>query len=224
MGFEELFRNEFFIKATGFSPISTLITIGVAFCVGLYIYFIYKKSYSGALYSSTFGVALLTITLISTFLVLALNNSLVVSLSMIGALSIVRFRASVRQPLDIAFIFWALSAGIVLGVGLILLAVLGSIFIGIILMVFDRKHVVGASYTVLVRCVDEISENSATEYIKKISIRYSFKSKVMSPYGIELICDIRLKTPDTSFVNELYKMNGIYYVIVSGYDGSYSSS
>ena len=139
MNFSDIFKSSFLEKVSGFSILDVVIAMAVSFALGLFIYIVYKKTFRGVMYSTSFGVSLLAMTLITTLIILAVTSNVILSLGMVGALSIVRFRTAVKEPLDIAFLFWAISAGIVTGAGLIPLAVTGSIIIGIVLVIFVNR-------------------------------------------------------------------------------------
>ena len=123
----------------------------LAFGIGMFIFLIYKKTFSGVMYSSSFGVTLVALTMISTLVILAVTSNVVLSLGMVGALSIVRFRTAIKEPLDIAFLFWSIAVGIVLAAGMIPLAVFGSVIIGIILLVFANRKSHVNPYIVVIR-------------------------------------------------------------------------
>ena len=124
------FKSNFLNSVTNVTIPTIVIAMLLAFCLGMFIFFVYKKTFSGVMYSSSFGVTLVALTLITTLVILAVTSNVVLSLGMVGALSIVRFRTAIKEPLDIAFLFWSLVAGIVLAAGLYPLAIFGSILIG----------------------------------------------------------------------------------------------
>ncbi len=137
--FNDLFKSSFLEKVSSFSALDMVIAMGLALALGLYIFLIYKKTFNGVMYSQSFGVSLIGMTLVTTLIILAVTSNVVLSLGMVGALSIVRFRTAIKEPIDIVYLFWAISAGIVLGAGLLPLAVFGSVFIGLILLVLVNK-------------------------------------------------------------------------------------
>jgi uncharacterized membrane protein YhiD involved in acid resistance len=141
---------------------------------------------------------------------------------MVGALSIVRFRSAVKEPLDIAFLFWAISSGIVVGAGLIPLAVLGSVFIGIVMVLFVNKKTKENLYILIINCEDDTCENSAIEPVAKKVSKYVVKSKTVSPLnGIEITVEVGIKDETTSFVNEVSKIKGVSNVVLVSYNGDY---
>jgi uncharacterized membrane protein YhiD involved in acid resistance len=220
--FSDIFKSSFLDKLNAVSALDMVIALGLAFVLGLFIYMVYKKTFKGVMYSASFGVSLMAMTLITTLIILAVTSNIILSLGMVGALSIVRFRSAIKEPMDIAFLFWAISAGIVLGAGLIPLAVFGSLFIGIILVLFINKRNVENPYIVIVKCMDDDSERNALEVIKKWMKKYVVKSKTVSAQnGIELTLEIRLKDTTTSFVNEISRVNGVSNVVMVSYNGEY---
>ncbi len=128
--FQDIFKSSFLERLDAVSLPDAAIALALAFCLGLFIFLVYKKCYAGVMYAPSFGVTLIALTLITTLLILAVTSNIVLSLGMVGALSIVRFRTAIKEPMDIAFLFWAIAAGIVLAAGLIPLAVVGSLFVG----------------------------------------------------------------------------------------------
>ena len=167
MTFDDIFKSSFIENVTSVSLIDMGIAIILAFAIGLFIFFVYKRTFTGIMYSSGFGVSLIALTMITTVVILAVTSNIVLSLGMVGALSIVRFRTAIKDPLDIVFLFWSIAVGIVLAAGLIPLAVFGSVFIGVILVIFVNKKVNDAPYIVIVNCADEENEKSAREMIEK---------------------------------------------------------
>ena len=193
----------------------------LAFGIGMFIFLIYKKTFSGVMYFSSFGVTLVALTMISTLVILAVTSNVVLSLGMVGALSIVRFRTAIKEPLDIAFLFWSIAVGIVLAAGLIPLAVFGSVIIGIILLVFANRKSHVNPYIVVIRCDGHDSEIKVTEFLKKQVQRMAIKSKTAQRGAIELNAEIRMKDENTDFINILSEMNGVTSAVLVSYNGDY---
>ena len=135
MSFNDIFKSSFLENVTSVSVLDMVIAMALAFALGLFIFLVYKKTYQGVMYSMSFGVTLVALTMITTLVILAVTSNVVLSLGMVGALSIVRFRTAIKEPLDIAFLFWSIAVGIVLAAGMIPLAVFGSVIIGVIMIV-----------------------------------------------------------------------------------------
>ncbi len=221
MTFSDIFKSNFLDNVTAVSGLDMVLGLGLAFALGVFIFFIYKKTYSGVMYSSGFGVTLIALTMITTLVILAVTSNVVLSLGMVGALSIVRFRTAIKEPLDIAFLFWAIAAGIVLAAGLIPLAVFGSIFIGVILLVFANHKDMSNPYIVVLRCDGYDSEQEATAFLKERTKKCTVKSKSVQKGDTELNMEIRLKDENTDFVNALSDIAGVRSAVLVSYNGDY---
>ena len=221
INFSDIFKSSFLEKTSSFSVTDTLIALCLALAIGLLIY---KKTFKGVMYSESFGMSLIAMTLVTTLIILAVTSNVILSLGMVGALSIVRFRSAIKEPLDIAFLFWSISVGIVLGAGLIPLGVIGSIFIGIVMLVFVNKKTTDNPYILVVNCINDKSENDAIKFINNSVKKHVVKSKTVSANsGIELTIEIRLKEMSTQFVNELSHISGVNNVVLVSYNGEYMS-
>lgn len=222
--FNDIFKSSFVEKLATVSFLDMFIALLLAFVVGLFIMQVYKKTFKGVMYSESFAISLLALSLITTLIILAVTSNVVLSLGMVGALSIVRFRSAIKEPIDIAFLFWSISVGIVIGAGLIPLAILGSIFIGIVMILFVNKKTANNTYILVVNCEDDNSESRALKLLSRNVEKYNIKSKTVSPInGIEMTVEIGLKKKSTEFVNEISKLDGISNVVLVSYNGDYMS-
>lgn len=222
VNFSDIFKSSFVDKMTSISFLDMFIAMILSFAVGLFIMQVYKKTFRGVMYSSTFAMSLLALTLITTLIILGVTSNVVLSLGMVGALSIVRFRSAIKEPMDIAFLFWSISEGIVLGAGLIPLAILGAVFIGIVMVLFANKKTTDNPYILVVNCKNDISENSVLNILSKNVNKYCVKSKTISPSnGIEMTIEVKLKNITTSFVNEVSKIEGVSNAVLVSYNGDY---
>ncbi len=221
MTFNDIFKSSFLENVTSVSFTDMAIALVLAFGLGVFIFFVYKKTYQGVMYSSSFGTTLIALTMITTVVILAVTSNVVLSLGMVGALSIVRFRTAIKEPLDIAFLFWSIAVGIVLAAGLIPLAVVGSIIIGVILLVFVNKKPHMNPYIVVLTCTDSESEKAAMDYLKTKVKKCVVKSKTVTKDQIELNLEIRLKEDNTDFVNELSSMEKVNSAVLVSYNGEY---
>jgi hypothetical protein len=221
MSFNDIFKNSFLDKVTEFSIVDTLISIVLAFAIGMFIYFIYKKTYQGVMFNRQFGISLVALTMIATFIILAVTSNVVLSLGMVGALSIVRFRTAIKDPLDLVFLFWSVGAGIVLGACMYPLAVIGSLIVGLILFIFVRAKVSDSDYILVVECKDEAAEKRAEELVKADVKKYSVKSKTVARGYIEVSYEVRLNGSDTEFVNKVSSADGIDKAVLVSYNGDY---
>ena len=221
MTFNDIFKSSFLDNVTSVSMLDMVIGIALAFAIGMFIFLVYKKTYQGVMYSSSFGVTLVALTMITTLVILAVTSNVVLSLGMVGALSIVRFRAAIKEPLDIAFLFWSIAVGIVLAAGMIPLAVFGSIIIGVVLLIFVNKKSYLMPYIVVVNCVDHDAEVRVSDFIKSKVERFTVKSKSAQKGSIELNIEIRLKEDNTDFINEAADLQGVNSAVLVSYNGEY---
>ena len=223
MSFTDVFKSDFMESISSISILDMVITLALAFCIGVFIFWVYKKTCASVMYSSSFGITLIALTMITALVILAVTSNVVLSLGMVGALSIVRFRTAIKEPLEIAFLFWSIAVGIVLAAGMIPLAVFGSLVIGIVLILFVNRKAHFNPYIVVLRCKDKEAEKKAMDLIKKNVDRSVTKSKSVTKGLIEINVDVRLKKDDTEFVNELSDVEGVESAVLVSYNGDYLS-
>lgn len=223
MSFSDIFKSSFLENVSAVSIADMIVALLLSFLVGLFIYFIYQKTYRGVMYSASFGITLVALTMITTLVILAVTSNAVLSLGMVGALSIVRFRTAIKEPLDIAFLFWSIAAGIVLAAGLIPLAVIGSIIIGLVLILFVNHKTYTRPYIVVLRCENHEAEKAAQEYLSKHVSKWSVKSKTAQKGLVELNLEVRLKSDNTDFINAMAGINGVISAVLVSYNGDYMS-
>ena len=221
MNFNDIFKSAFLENVSSVSLLDMVLALALAFGIGLFIFLVYKKTYQGVMYSSTFGVTLVALSMITTMLILCVTSNVVLSLGMVGALSIVRFRTAIKEPLDIAFLFWSIAVGIVLAAGMIPLAVLGSVVIGVILLVFVNKKVHCNPYIVVVQCDGHESETKAKAFLEGQVQRCVVKSKTAQQGSVELNLEIRMKDDNTDFINTLSEIPGVRSAVLVSYNGEY---
>ena len=219
--FQDIFKSSFLENVNSVSLLDMLLALALAFGLGMFIFLVYKKTFYGVMYSSSFGVTLIALTMITTLVILAVTSNIVLSLGMVGALSIVRFRTAIKEPLDIAFLFWSIAAGIVLAAGLIPLAVIGSVCIGVVLLVFVNKKSWADPYILVLRCDGGDSSRTAQTFLEGQTRRCVLKSKTVRPGEVELNLEVRMKDGDTGFVNTLGDMEGVRSAVLVSYNGDY---
>lgn len=223
MTFSDIFKSSFLDRATEFAMVDFVIAMALSFALGLFIFFVYKKTYNGVMYSESFGLSLMAMCMITTLVILAVTSNIVLSLGMVGALSIVRFRTAIKEPMDIAYLFWAIAVGIVLGAGLIPLAVFGSLFVGVILYVFVNRKTTDHPYILIINCENQEAEHRALVLLRDKVKKQVLKSKTVSKSGIEMTIEVRLKGDDSDFVNEMLSTEGVENVVLVSYNGDYMS-
>lgn len=223
MTFNDIFKSSYLQNVTAVSLPDMALALALSFCLGLFIYLVYKKTYSGVMFSRTFGGSLVAMTMITTMVILAVTSNVVLSLGMVGALSIVRFRTAIKEPMDIAFLFWAIAGGIVLAAGMIPLAVFGSVLIGVILLVFANRSDTTKPYIVVLTCDGPASEEAAMAVVRENTKRCVVKSKSVQRGLEELNLEVRLIGGDTDFVNTLAELKGVQSAVLVSYNGDYMS-
>jgi uncharacterized membrane protein YhiD involved in acid resistance len=223
MSLNDIFKSDYLNNVTAVSLVDTVIAMFLAFALGILIFLVYKKTFRGVMYSAGFGVTLIALTMISTFVILAVTSNVVLSLGMVGALSIVRFRTAIKEPLDIAFLFWSIASGIVLAAGMIPLAVFGSILIAMVLVIFVNRKSTDTPYILLVNCDNKEVEEKVKNIISSNVQKNITKSKTVSKTGIELNLEVRLKNDNTEFINVIANEVGVSHAVLVSYNGDYMS-
>lgn len=221
--FQDIFKSNFLENVDTIPFFDMVLALTLSFVLGLFIAFIYKKTYAGVMYSSSFGVTLIALSLITTILILAVTSNIVLSLGMVGALSIVRFRTAIKEASDIAFLFWSIAVGIVLAAGLIPLAVFGSALIGLVLFVFSSWQTFDQPYILVIHCESKKDETEVKSFVQQHVKKLALKSKSVVPGQIELNYEIRLKSDDTDFMHQLAEVPGVMNTILVSYNGDYMS-
>jgi len=224
LNFNDVFKSSFLEKTASFSIVDTLIGLGVAFGLGLFIYWVYKKTFSGVIYSHTFNISLIVMTMATAIIIMGISSNVLLSLGMVGALSIVRFRTPIKDPLDIVYIFWGIVAGILCGAGFILLSIIGSIAIGLVLLFFINRVTVDNPYLVVIRYNETSIENSLEHVISGHAKKHCIKSKSIMPGNdFEVTYEVRVKGNDMSFINNISSIDGVKSAIMLSYDGNFTA-
>lgn len=214
ISFQDFFKKKFwesFSLATGeLTFFRIVVTMLLAFGVGCWIYLLYKKTYKGVMYNRGFNISLVITTLISSLIIMTISSNLILSLGMVGALSIVRFRTALKDPLDIVFMFWSITAGIVLGAGVDFYwaGIIGSLIIGGILLLFNLKRVKSRNPYLLILRYDMQCETEVDKMVGRLP-PHVIKSKTVSKSGIESTIEIRLKEEDTAFLRDFIDIKGV---------------
>lgn len=223
MTFSDIFKSSFLESVTEFSVLDTLIGLAFALALGLFIFLVYKKTFTGVMYSTGFALSLIGLSMVTTLVIMAVTSNVVLSLGMVGALSIVRFRTAIKEPMEIVFLFWSIAAGIVIGAGMIPLAIAGSVIIGVVLMIFaNRKHV-ETPYIVVINAGNDEAEKAALDLVSRSVKRFVVKSKSVNASGIELTAEVRITGSSTDFVNSLIQLEGVTNAALVSYNGEYMS-
>ena len=218
---EQLLNFSYLDKAATFSIPDILAALLVSCALGLFIFFVYVKTFKGVMYSSSFGITLIGMNLITTLVILAVSSNLIVSFGMVGALSIVRFRTVVKEPLDLVYLFWSITAGIIVGAGLIPLGVIGSIVVGLILFLFVNHRTSDTPYVAVISCDSDKAENGTLTILKEQTKKHVVKAKSVSANGMELTVEVRLKDSSSKFINDMMGVEGVNNATLVSYNGEY---
>ena len=199
------------------SWLTILFSLVLAFAIGLFISFIYRRNFRGVMYSNNFSLTLVLMTLITCPVVMCIRDSLQLSMGMVGALSIVRFRTAVKDPLDTAYMFWALTMGILLGAGQFFLTVCAVVGIAVLITVLVHIQSKGMnSFLLVVRLGDE-AERAVSQIVSSTRMQ-QLKSKTVSSNGIEATYEVRVDKPD-ALLNKLRTVPGVYDATLVSYSG-----
>jgi uncharacterized membrane protein YhiD involved in acid resistance len=218
--FSDIFKKSFINDAsTDLNFLNVIISLLAAYVCGMIIYFVYKKFYKGVLYSHNFNILLVLVSMITAFIVLTISSNIVLSLGMVGALSIVRFRTAVKDPLDVGFLFFAISIGITCGASLYMMSFVCTILISLI-YIFMVKAKTGINVYLL---IVKYEQNAGENVIKTLSdLKYALKNKTIYGDNIELTVEMKLKTDDTEFVSALSKIEGVHSATLINYTGDFA--
>ena len=178
LGFQDIIKKSFqnidFSSSLTISDIALVLLITL-FC-GLFIFYIYKKTFQGILYTQSFNISLIMVSIVTSLIIMTISANLILSLGMVGALSIVRFRTAVKDSMDIVFMFWAISVGIANGAGFFKLSILGTVFVGLILLILTKIKTSNIPYLLIIKYNSD-SYNDLKSYLDENLMQYTLKSK-----------------------------------------------
>lgn len=222
--FDDIFKSSFLEKTSSFSLTDSLIGMVSAFLLGLFIYFVYKKTFNGVIYSHSFNISLMVMTLATALVIMGISQNVLLSLGMVGALSIVRFRTPIKDPMDLIFLFWSVVAGILCGAGFIPLVATGSLVIGLVIIFFQNKIVVENPYLLIVKFDNEMVNTEIEKILAANSKKYMLKSKTILHEGeAEVTYEVRLKENDAQLVTEISSVPGVSSSVMLSYDGNFTA-
>ena len=210
------------LESGAFDSLSlTIIFLGLltAMIIGVVIYFTYQKFYTGVIYSRSFAVTLVGMTLLTAVITLAISTNVVISLGMVGALSIVRFRTAVKDPLDLLYLFWAITSGIASGANMYLLVVIAAVVMVLIIIIFNKHQLKGRIYIAVIHYLtDEAGDNIIRTFGK---MKYFIKSKTVRKEVTEMAVEVYCKNNDTFFIEKIRDIEGVQDVTLIQYNGEY---
>ena len=221
----DVFKKSFVAMQNGmdrFSAIEIIISLAVSFAVGMFIYYIYKKTFQGVLYQKSFNVSLVMLTMVVTLIIMTISGNLVLSLGMVGALSIVRFRTPIKDPIGLVFLFWAITVGIANGVGYFNITIIGSIVMTIVLFLMSRHTEVEHPFLLVLQIPTLTESNEVTDHVRKAVQLFSLKSKTVTSKYTEITAEVRLNGQETEFLNDLQRDGKVLKATLITYSGDLS--
>lgn len=222
--FDDIFKSSFLEKTSSFSLTDSLIGMVAAFFLGLFIYHVYKKTFNGVIYSHSFNISLMVMTLTTALVIMGISQNVLLSLGMVGALSIVRFRTPIKDPMDLIFLFWSVAVGILCGAGFIPLVVTGSLIIGIVIILFQNKIIVENPYLLIVKFGEEETNKEIEKILSDSSQKYMLKSKtILHDEETEVTYEVRMRNNDAQLVSAISKVAGVSSSVMLSYDGNFTA-
>lgn len=223
--FKDNFLSGFSLSTQNLTLPNVLISLGIAFLLGMVIYFIYKKTYRGVLYSHSFNLSLIMLSMVTTLVIMCISSAPALSLGMVGALSIVRFRTAVKDVIDTVYMFWAIAVGITIGAGtgFYLYAIVGSGLVGLVMYLLYMFSGKGSyAYLLIIRHAFDAT-NEVAYAVNRLPKPARMKSKAVTPNGVELTIELRLNGDNNYIVNDLMAIEGVYDATLISYQGDYAA-
>ena len=200
------------------SVVNIFMSLISAFLCSMIIYYVYRKFYRGVVYSSSFNILLVLVSIVTSFIVMTISSNSLLSLGMVGALSIVRFRTAVKDPLDVGFLFFSIAVGITSGAGLYILSFIATLFISLIYILLVQVKTFTKVFLLIVKF-----ENSANEDVQKIlkPLKGELKNKTTIKDTIELTLELRIKNDNTAYMTQLTAIQGVKSAVLVEYTGDF---
>ena len=219
LGFNDVIKRSVLegFNSADISTVKVVVTLGICFLIAAYTYFVYRYVTRTTFYDRNFNVAMAVISLVVTGIIIAMQSSLVISLGMVGALSIVRFRTAIKEPLDLLFLFWSIGSGIMCGAGLYELAMVIALAVTVGILLFQMIPICVSPYLVVINARNKDAESYIIPILKRYSPRYRIDSKNVRQSGVDLIVEIRSKN-SSMLVDELSSIEGITSVSLLYHD------
>jgi hypothetical protein len=222
LNFSDIFQKSFLATESGmerYTALEIVVNMGMSFLLGAFIFYVYRRTFQGVLYQRSFNVSLIAIAMVVTMIIMIISGNLILSLGMVGALSIVRFRTPIKDPVDLVFIFWAIAIGIGNGVGYFSLTLIGSIIMTLTILLLTRKDDEETPYLLVLQIGKETNEIQVLEFIKSSVDKFALKSKTINPVYTEITAEIKLTKSDAGFVSELERNFEIKKATLISYSG-----
>ena len=220
MSISDVIRNKFIEEFTAISVSNLVTTMALSFLLGLFVMVVYRLTYSGPSFSKSFALSLVMLSMVTALAILTVRSNVVLSLGMVGALSIVRFRTAIKDPMDTVFMFWSIVAGIITGAGYVTVAILATLLLGVLFMLVQlftgRLH--GNSYLAVIR-YEEKAANAVRSRVNSLG-RFKLKSRSSNVDETELVIEAKLNEKQMNALESLLNVEGVSDVNIIGYNGS----
>lgn len=200
------------------NPLRVVLTLLIALAVGGFLYLIYKKTFAGVVYSRSFNISLILLTMVSALVLMLISSNLTLSLGMVGALSIVRFRTAIKDPIDTVFMFWAVGEGLALGAGFVMEGIIGALVIGVVMVVITGAKGSGTAPYLLILHYDERASQQIKGLVKQLP-KARVKSKTVQREGMELTVELRIHESETDFVDKFLRVPGVFDATLVAHQG-----
>ena len=208
----------YMFQLQNYQPWLTIFTVVAAFLVGLHVFFIYRVTFAGVIYSRTLILSLVMLSMVSAMVIMFMSNNVKLSLGMVGALSIVRFRTAIKDPIDTVFMFWAIAEGIALGAGYFIEGVVGAIFVGLLMVILTMVKGRSSAPYLLILHYDESASRQIKQMVAQLP-QGRIKSKTVQRDGIEMTVELRIRQSETGFVDKFLRVEGVYDATLIAHQG-----
>ncbi len=216
--FSDIFKKGFLNETGNLTMDGFMMSMLAAFICGMIVYFVYRKFFKGVIYNNNFNILLVLTSMVTCFIVIVISSNVVLSLGMVGALSIVRYRTAVKDPLDVGFLFWTVAVGVTCGAGLYIISLLGTIFISIIYILLVKIRSRKRVYILIIKYINEAGKAVMREIE---SVNKVLKNKTTSKGYTELTYEVRLNGDNTAFVTNLSEIEGVENAVIVEFTGDY---
>lgn len=227
--FADVLQKSFIAMSMGatdrITTLNIILNVSMSFFVGMFIFYIYKKTYQGVLYQRSFNISLVLASVVTAIVIMTISGNLILSLGMVGALSIVRFRTPIKDSMDLIFLFWAISVGIANGVGYFNISIVGSIMIAVFMILLTRfKYASNEVFLVVLQISSPKHEESVLDIVRRSVQRFAIKSKNITDHGMEITLEVRLENAaDTTFTSQLQEEESVSRVTMVAYEQDLSA-
>ncbi len=221
MGFKDVLKKSFLegVNVADFSITSVALTLAVTAVLGIYIYMVYRLVSRKAFYSKSFNISLVAMAMITAAIILAIQSSVVISLGMVGALSIVRFRTAVKDPMDLVFLFWSISVGIICGAGLYGMALMLSLCVTIVVLLLDYMPATSSPMLLVINARDEKAEDEVEDIVSRYARHFRVKSRNLTKNGMDMVMELRIKKDEADMVRAINALPDVESVSLLSHDG-----